>query len=187
MTDQNGRKRCSCVRLGNACSNDAQCCEGGCLDRTCQVTATACVRLNGACTSDDAFCTGFCADDAVCRPFGSCAEKRGECYNPDDETLAEHDARCCSGVCNYDAAGPSGDMCVTCRSVRAECDPAAASPCCAGLICPAKGEYPQDATCCAANGDDPALVPNGEPCPGTGANFCCSYTCLGTVGGPDNS
>jgi hypothetical protein len=38
ITDQSGRKRCSCVRLGNGCSNDSQCCEGICDAGTCQTS-----------------------------------------------------------------------------------------------------------------------------------------------------
>jgi predicted outer membrane repeat protein len=38
ITDQNGRKRCSCVRPGNGCSNDSQCCEGLCTSGTCRVS-----------------------------------------------------------------------------------------------------------------------------------------------------
>lgn len=62
ITDQNGKRRSSCVRFGNVCSNDSQCCEGIWDSGTCQVSVPACVPFqavrcvdhHGACVTPPA-------------------------------------------------------------------------------------------------------------------------------------
>jgi hypothetical protein len=63
-------KRCgfgadTCFAQGVACSNDAQCCRGQCLNQVC---TTPCVAVAGACTAGADCCTAHCSASGVCEP-----------------------------------------------------------------------------------------------------------------------
>lgn len=90
IRDQNGRKRCSCVRLGNGCSNDSQCCEGICDSGTCQVSVPACVPLEAACVAGDICCVGTCLN-GICGLLPACVPLLQSCIIGVDV--------CCSGAC----------------------------------------------------------------------------------------
>jgi hypothetical protein len=90
ITDQNGKRRCSCVRLGNDCSNDSQCCEGVCDSGTCQVTVPACLPLESACVDGDICCVGTCLD-GTCGLLPACVPLSNPCNDGVDV--------CCAGSC----------------------------------------------------------------------------------------
>lgn len=87
IRDQKGRKRCSCVRLGNGCSNDSQCCEGICDSGTCQVSPL-CIPLTLPCAAGDTCCAGECLA-GICE-LQACIPLTEACV-PGDV--------CCAGSC----------------------------------------------------------------------------------------
>ena len=96
ITDQNGKRRCSCVRLGNGCSNDSQCCEGICDSSTCQLSDPVCVSLGDACAAGDTCCAGVCDSerDACCIATGSTGcTVNADCCDPNA-------GGCINGICD---------------------------------------------------------------------------------------
>jgi len=62
LPDASGNLVCgkTCVPLKGVCTADADCCDGVCLNGTCQPSVTGCVPLGGTCTQSSDCCGGYC-------------------------------------------------------------------------------------------------------------------------------
>lgn len=97
IRDQNGKRRCSCVRLGDGCSNDSQCCEGVCDSGTCQLSGPTCIALQAACATGDTCCAGTC--DAT---LDVCCIETGSTGCTVDADCCGPNTGCFNGTCQID-------------------------------------------------------------------------------------
>lgn len=68
LLDASGVRRCAnmCIASGGACLADSDCCEGTCLDGSCNPSTGGCTPLGDACTASSDCCSLNC--DGVCYP-----------------------------------------------------------------------------------------------------------------------
>jgi len=147
-----------CNEVGGACQGPADCCDGNCVNGTCQCLATA-----GGCRNDNDCCSGICASQQGGEGGGTaCRNGPGEaCQGPYDCDTAN----CVDGGCGI-CTGPEGPCSAT-------------ADCCSGLVCSTYFSNPSAQWCCA---------PGGAPCDGNCCSGACTDgVCVCSTGGCGNS
>jgi len=188
-----------------ACTSDAQCATGSCVDGVCCNTTEAscgvcracnvpgsegtCSPRAGACDDGNACtrvdscqagqCVGTdpvsCAPQGECRLAGACDPATGLCSNP----AAGDGTPCSGGICP--TPPPDGGLCLGNMCVGGECR----TNLCAGVSCAATDACHQPGTCDPATGacSSPAM-PDGTACddgdPRTRVDRCRAGTCVGS-------
>ncbi|MCA9704661.1 MAG: hypothetical protein KDK70_02290 [Myxococcales bacterium] len=145
----------TCLPLGDACTEPAECCSSRCVGGAC-VEPGNCEGPGTPCTIDGECCSGSCQPVLGSENMVACTN-----YCFADGVACDKALDCCSLACNDGVCG--GTLC----SVESE-DCTEDAQCCSD-ICNTEGQCEVDL--------GPGCRPVGEDCNSGGSTTCCSEVC----------